>query len=485
MLRLILIIELLILFSFTAFTQSSEQDSIFKNADYYLIRSNPDNAIPELISIIEKYNTFPEITDRAHISLAEAYREKQEYDKGIGLIYKTLTNKDISNRNKAYAWNRLAALYNESRMPHNTYIDSTIKYSNLCINLSENEGYIDLLALSQNEMGYVYRIKKEYSLSIKYFRNAYSNFMKANLIPNTLNVSNNLAGVFLDINMPEKALEIIDSAIVLSNEDEYPNIYMRLYLRKSDIYEFKHDFAEAFYFQKKARQQQEKFYEDRMQMQITEMSAKYDLQIKEQTIREREHENEIKQQQNKYLIFLSGILIIAIIAILINLSLRKKIRKQKEQIIKTENETLKNALQFKEKEIEYKTLELSKATSNLIGFNEILKNIDLANKHNNNFEIQEIINNNLNFDHNWQAFKLHFDELYPSFFHHLNKRYPTLSDSDIKLCAFILVGMKSIEIANIMIISDASVSKYRNRLRKKLDIDPGADIRAFLLSISQ
>ncbi|MBN2728291.1 MAG: hypothetical protein JXR53_03620 [Bacteroidales bacterium] len=484
MLRWILLIGFIIFFNTIVWGQNNNADSIFKNAEYFLIRSNPDNAIPELFKIIETYNSYPDIVDRAHISLAEAYREKQEYEKGIELITGTLKNPQISLRNKAFAWNRLAAIYNESRFTQNTYIDSTIKYSNLCINLSEEEGFLDLLALSQNEMGYVYRTKKEYALSLNYYRSAYANFMLAKLIPNTLNVSYNLAGVYLDLNMPDRALEIIDSAIVLSDENEYPNIYMRLYLRKSDIYEFIHDFNSAFFYQKKARQLQEKFYGDRIQLQINEMSAKYDLQTKEQMLREREHENEIRRQQNRYLIFFSAILIIAIIVILINFSLRRKIRKRKEQIIKNENENLRKSLSFKEKEIEYKTLELSKAASNLISFNEILRNIDTANKKNNSSEIHEIISSNVSFDHNWQTFKLHFEELYPSFFHNLNKKYPSLSDTDIKICAFLLIGMKSIEIANIMIISDASVAKYRNRLRKKIGIEAGADIGEHLKSIA-
>lgn len=258
---------------------------------------------------------------------------------------------------------------------------------------------------------------------------------------------------------------------------------MRLYLRKSDIYEYLRDFANAYWYQKKAREMQEGFFKDRIELQINEMSAKYDLQLKEQKIAEIRHANEIQRQQKIYLSIIVVILLLVLLVILVNFRLKKKIRFQKEEMIRQENLQLKNVLEFKNKELEYKNQELIKATSNIIAFNDVLLNLKTAVEYQQNETAISIIRNNLNFDNTWEKFRLNFEQIHPDFFLKLRNRFSMLSENDQKLCAFLYLGLKTIEISELMCISDVSVSKSRNRLRKKLELERGADIGEFLRSL--
>jgi hypothetical protein len=67
----------------------------------------------------------------------------------------------ISDINRAFAYNRLAAIYNEWGNPHASYPDSVMKYSDLCISLSEKINSRSNLAFSQNELSYQHYQKKQ------------------------------------------------------------------------------------------------------------------------------------------------------------------------------------------------------------------------------------------------------------------------------------------------------------------------------------
>ena len=121
---------------------------------------------------------FDETTFEANINLAEAYRQKREYNKGIDLIYFTLERYDLSDKDKAFAYNRLAALYDEHDNQQIHGKDSAIRYSELCIQLAEKIGDKNLLATAQNEIAFVYRVKHELEKSVDYCQKAYNNFLE-------------------------------------------------------------------------------------------------------------------------------------------------------------------------------------------------------------------------------------------------------------------------------------------------------------------
>ena len=137
-------------------------------------------------------------------------------------------------------------------------------------------------------------------------------------------------------------------------------------------------------------------------------------------------------------------------------------------------------LETKEKELTYKNRELSKAISSSISMNETLKSIKSLLKPNENRSAIDVINSNLNNNLNWEKFKISFNEIYPQFLNHLTEKYPSLTQNEKRLCAFLRMGMRTSEIANLINISETSVSKNRNRLRKKLGLKSGFDISLFL-----
>jgi len=460
--------------------KEQKYDSLFVEARLMLERSVPDTAIPVLIEIVTRYPQRKDIVNYAHINLAEAYRMKKEYKKATGLLYGVLQSDSLKPHNKVHACNRLAALYNEWKNGGKHRRDSVEKYSRLCMELSKKNNFTELLAASQNELAYVFRLRNDIDSALIYSSNAYDNFYNAGAYPKALNTAINMAGVYLAMKEHKKGLVLLDTAAQFVNSDDYQSLFMRMHLRKSDFYADLGNYKKAFKAMNKARKMQEGFFLNRINEQIQEMSAKYDLRTKEQKIKEVENLNKLQRQRNIYLSLLSAVLAAILLIIFYTHRIKRKVREQEEMIIKQENIKIKAELDLKLEELKNKSRELSITMGHIISFNETLKKIKQAVISKDEKAAIEIINANRNLEHNWDKFKISFEEIHPNFLIRLHQNFPKLTANDRKLCAFLLMGMKTLEIAKLMGISQSSVSKSRNRLRKKLELPQGADIAEFL-----
>ncbi len=80
-------------------------------------------------------------------------------------------------------------------------------------------------------------------------------------------------------------------------------------------------------------------------------------------------------------------------------------------------------------------------------------------------------------------FRVYFDEVHPGFLLRLSQRF-ALSKSDLRLCAYLHLGMTTKEIAALTFKEVRSVESSRNRLRKKLGLAPEANLQQFLSHIA-
>jgi len=82
-----------------------------------------------------------------------------------------------------------------------------------------------------------------------------------------------------------------------------------------------------------------------------------------------------------------------------------------------------------------------------------------------------------------EDFRVYFDEVHPDFLNNLSKLYPKLSKTDLRLCAYLLLGMSTKEISALTYREVRSVESSRYRLRKKLGVDADTDLRDFLMKL--
>ncbi len=75
------------------------------------------------------------------------------------------------------------------------------------------------------------------------------------------------------------------------------------------------------------------------------------------------------------------------------------------------------------------------------------------------------------------------DARYSDFIRQLSAAYPELSNTEKRICAMLLVGFSSKDIANVLNCSDRSLNNSRSKIRKKLHIPEKESILQFLKSL--
>lgn len=200
--------------------------------------------------------------------------------------------------------------------------------------------------------------------------------------------------------------------------------------------------------------------------------------------------------------YLYGIILIFIIVVLIVIVIFVYFY-QRYRIRRIENRELRNNLQHESliysinrqnfmRDIEQKDREISSSTLLLTNKNEVLKQIsDITKMYSDNGQIpieyirqvNEVIGDSLKNDDEWSRFRLHFDSVHPDFFNHLKNTCSELTENDLRLCAYIRIGMRAKQIAEMLNVTPDSINSNRYRLRKKLGLIHGESLDDFLRNV--
>lgn len=168
-------------------------------------------------------------------------------------------------------------------------------------------------------------------------------------------------------------------------------------------------------------------------------------------------------------------------------SLREQAEKHKQEILQLEQERLQAEYDELKHQLKTKTIELAnKAKDNeeknklILSLKEscekALKNLYISKMKLS--EMQRILDSYLSVED--RTIEIQMDELHQDFFRKLKERFPGLSGNDLRLCAYLKIGLNSKEIADLLNIQPSSSYISRSRLRKKLNLNADEDLYGFL-----
>ena len=83
----------------------------------------------------------------------------------------------------------------------------------------------------------------------------------------------------------------------------------------------------------------------------------------------------------------------------------------------------------------------------------------------------------------WIKFEKDFLNVHPDFPKTLSDSFPKLTKQEIKMCQLARVGLKTYEMARLLCLSDRTIDRHRNSLRKKLGLKPADSLSNFLQSL--
>ena len=410
-------------------------------------------------------------------------------------------------------------------------IDSSIVMILNSVSIFEKLSEKKSLASAYSNLGILYSEKEAHQKSDKYFEAAL-NLQKE--IQNQYGISNvekEIADKCFKRKQYRKAILYyklsIDIKLVIDDKKGLSQIYEALSMLYDTIYNYK----EALKYHKLYVESWQKVFSIEKEEQIAEFTTKYKTEekIKENVILQKEIADKKREQWVLSLITITLLFIssISIISIRLKTKLLKQNKlnyRQKEELsqlnIKNkESENKRLLAESKQKEIEkmlleddvitqqkinelqkrthkldieHKNKELITSTMHLLNKKQVLSDIkrlvekeyDSAKVEKNNLrKIIIEINSNINLDNEWDDFKMHFEEVNNGFFSKLQSNYPKLTKNDFKLCAYMRMNLSSKEIAQILNITLSAVSKSRNRLRKKMDLDSTVKLTQFMMDL--
>ncbi|MEM6965188.1 MAG: LuxR C-terminal-related transcriptional regulator [Bacteroidota bacterium] len=260
-----------------------------------------------------------------------------------------------------------------------------------------------------------------------------------------------------------------------------------------EIYNERGNITEAFEFFKKEKQVEAEIEKRRAAKELANTNAQYALDTERQEFESEKQINYYKNLAKNALLVLLGI--VAIILYMFNVRRNLKVQLQKEELEKLrveqmleqeERERLKERLEYKERELASNTMFMLQKNKMLTDLKEKISSLKVTNDAQLRKQVKSLDRNidlNMNFDDDWQKFKLHFEEVHPNFFEKLLRTNPSLTTNETRFCAYIRMGLSTKEIAQLMAISAGSVQKARYRLKKKLGLGKEVNLIEFIANL--
>ena len=166
--------------------------------------------------------------------------------------------------------------------------------------------------------------------------------------------------------------------------------------------------------------------------------------------------------------------------------------KRKAEKLKSEQEIMKLQNEKLQSEISHKNMQLADSTLSIIKKNEVLIEIknelekqkeDLGARYPARYlqRLTTLIDKNITNDNDWEMFEALFDQAHENFFKRLKQSFPDLTQSDLKLCAYLKLNLSSKEIAPLLNISIRGVEIRRYRLRKRLSLTSDNNLVEYIM----
>lgn len=208
-----------------------------------------------------------------------------------------------------------------------------------------------------------------------------------------------------------------------------------------------------------------------------------------------EYESTLRQQNEKHkmrttlILSVSALLFIVLILLLRLLNALKKksitdhkLQEEKNRRLELLNEQYSLDIEAKEKEIASNTVIIAQKNAKLKELADKISDMERQGEiaASGSKILSDSISNELSDNDDWQFFKLRFEKVHPLFFSSLKTEYPALSKTELRLCAYIRVGMSAKEIAQILLVKPETVNTSRYRIRKKMELKPEDTLESIL-----
>lgn len=401
---------------------------------------------------------------------------KREYDRALSLF---LVTKNASGIAATYGY---IGHYFEKQQSY----DTALFYQNEALQqYQKSQDRVGIAHIYEN-LGSIYEDLAQYDKALLLFQNVVAIYDRQKQRDQAVETINNIGDIYRKTGKYDSAIHWSQMALEISMRTG--NVYEQASAHKDlgETYHLLNQNDSAFYYMKMSRKELLNIYSVQNNQQTNFLNILYESEKKDQALAILEKSKKI----NRIFYVAIGIGVLLLIAIFLVVYFRQKfkIQQAKEESIRQEEQSRQQQLQ-----LEQKTKELANHTIAVVQRNQFLEDLKEAlatmakdDRRDQKKQMQSLvqkINQNAQYENQWQEFNRIFEEVHPSFFQKINTLFPELSSNDIKLLALHKMKMESKEMALILGISPESLRVSRYRLRKKMGLDEGVNLSNYLQEV--
>ncbi len=492
-------------FSVLLYGQTENPDSLYQKGTEYHAQDAYDHSLKFYLKAANIYdstgNTFG--LNRTYNSIGLIYFDIKNYQKSQYYYKKSLKglNAHPDERLLSYVLNNLGMV-----MESKGYLDTAIFYYGKSLEIKKKLKDSISISRTHNNIGGVLLLQGKYDASL----NSYHRSLRLKSILKDsfglATVHTNIANIHGWKNNLDSVEYYLKKGIKYIQGKDRPAAFLQFYTNYGALYYELKDFEKAYLYADSAMKFLNKSFNEKLTVQIAKHQTIYDLQEKEQALRYEQAENALLKEKRsrerieKYvLIAIISSLVVVLILLYIILKNRAGQVKQNLKLLNQEKE-LNAVIREKNKqkeiilknEIELKSKELVSNSALVLQKQEIISELkyqlDQMRQTNKGLpdhlikELESTVKLDVNLDQEWKRFKVHFEKVHSSFFRSLKDQFPNLTETDLRHCAYIKIGLTTKEIATLLNITPASVQKSRVRLKKKLVLSKSDDLYHFINS---
>ena len=165
--------------------------------------------------------------------------------------------------------------------------------------------------------------------------------------------------------------------------------------------------------------------------------------------------------------------------------LKEKTLENEKKIVQLRNESLRNEIKLKSKQLANSAMALVKKNETLQDLKqELLQHKGEFNNYYSYKKLIKKIDTSIEHEDEWEVFEHNFNQVHEEFFNKLKTEHPALTHKDLKICAYIKMNLSTKEIAPLMNISIRGVETHRYRLKRKLNLDNDNSLSDYLLNFN-
>lgn len=380
------------------------------------------------------------------------------------------------------------------------------------------------LSLSYNQLGRLYLKKEQHKTGIYYLEQSFTLAEQQGDEITMATLLNNLAGAYRKTRCYEEAIKALEKSLALSlaidSKVGLPHIYLNLYHTYTDLNDKNEamKWLEAAYIAAKdlnnievLSQVELAYYEThKSEGDLPKALAHYEAFIGlenkrlnanfEQKIiaHKKQWENfktasmiarlaleaeSSRKSSNIRSIIIGGLILFAVLLCYIvvrGIKGRRIIQNLFRNELEKQRELKKQAIELEKLRSESKSRQILMNKMIRTKKNEVIKHIEETLE---NFLAKEDITLLVNLkaeikskrelNQDWDTFLVHFNNVHPNFLKSMKAKYPALTQNNLRLAAYIKMGLENREISNLMSITIESVKSAKKRLKKKLQMSPG------------